>query len=98
MGVNIDGVVIITHILSNLREEYKNIIENFEDRLDCDIYMLTIERIWDKLSDMYNRMSTQSNQTKGKESEKVLYVRQIKVTCYSCDKYGHNSRYFMERK
>ena len=54
--------------------------------------MLTIKINWDKLSDKYNRMNAQSNQNEGKESEKLLYVRQIKGMCYNCGKYGHQNR------
>ena len=50
MEVFIYDVEIMTHILYNLPEEYKNIIENLEDELDDDNDMLTIEIIWYKLS------------------------------------------------
>ena len=33
MGVIIDDLKIMTHIMSNLHEEYKNIIENLEYKL-----------------------------------------------------------------
>ena len=41
----------MTHILSNIPEEYENIVENLEYKLDDDIDMLIIEIIWDKLSE-----------------------------------------------
>ena len=56
----------MTHIISNLPEEYENIVENLEDKLHNDIAMLTIERIQEKLPAKYNQMNAQSNQTKVK--------------------------------
>ena len=58
----------MTHILSNLPEEYENIFENLEKELDYYIDMLTIKIIWDKLSAKYDSMNVESNQTEGKES------------------------------
>ena len=40
----------MTHILSKIPELYKNIVENIENKLDDDIDMLTIKRVWYKLS------------------------------------------------
>ena len=68
----------MTHIVSNLSGEYKNIIENLENELDDDIYMFSIERIWYVLSDKYDRINSWSNQNKGKYSEKPLYICQVK--------------------
>ena len=39
----------MAHILSNLPEEYENIVENVEDSLDDDIDLLTIKIILDKI-------------------------------------------------
>ena len=58
----------MTHILSNLPEEYENIVENLEDKLDENIDMLPIKRIQDKLSAKYNRMNAWSN----KNEEKII--------------------------
>ena len=51
----------MTHILPNIPEEYENVFENLVDKLYDDIDMLTIKRIWDKLSAKYNRMDTRFN-------------------------------------
>ena len=56
----------MTHIISNLTEEYENTVENLEDELDND--MLTFKIIQDKLSSNYDRMNGRSNQNEGKES------------------------------
>ena len=61
LGVIVDDAEMMTHIISNLPEEYENIVENLEDELDDDIAMLNIKIIWDKLSAKYNRMNTRSN-------------------------------------
>ena len=66
MGVIIDDVEVMAQILSNLPEEYKDIVENLEDRLNDNIDMLTIKIFWDNLSANYNRMNARSNQTEGK--------------------------------
>ena len=92
LGVIIDDVKMMTHILSNLTEEYENIVETLEEELDNDIDMLTIERILDKISSKYNIMNAWSNKTKGEQSEKALYVRQSKWVYYNCVKYGHMNR------
>ena len=60
--------------------------------------MLTIKIIEDKLSAKYNIMNARSNQNKGKESYKALYVHQIKAVCYNCGKCGQKSEYCTERK
>ena len=98
LGIIIDDVEMMTHVLSNLTEEYKNVVETFEKKMDDDINILTMERIRDKLSARYDRMNTWSNQNEGKESDKRVYVCQIKVTCYNCGKYDHKSRDCMKGK
>ena len=61
LGVIIDDVEIMTHILSILPEEYENIVENFEEKLDDRICSLTIDRIWGKLSAKYSGIIARSN-------------------------------------
>ena len=53
----------MTHILSNLPEEYDSIVENLEEKVDDDIDMLTIKKIQEKISVKYDRMNARSNQT-----------------------------------
>ena len=62
----IDDVEMMTHILSNLPEEYNNIVENLEYELDDEIGMLNLEIIWDKVSAKYDRMNVWSNKNEGK--------------------------------
>ena len=50
LGVIIGDVEMMTHILSKIPEEYYNIIENIEDELDDNIYVLTMKIICDNLS------------------------------------------------
>ena len=57
MGVIVDDVGMMTHILSNLPEEYNKIIENIEDGLDYDIDPLAIKRICDKISERFYQMT-----------------------------------------
>ena len=66
LGFIIDDVEIMTHILTNLPEEYKNIFENLEEKLDDKNNMFTVERIRDNLSAKYNRMNARSNENEGK--------------------------------
>ena len=54
----------MTHILSNLTELYKNIVGNIEDKLDYDIDMLTIKIFRGKLSAKYDRINSIPNQMK----------------------------------
>ena len=51
----------MTHILSNLTEEYGNLVKNLEYELYDDIDILTIKRIQDKLSSKCDKMNAQSN-------------------------------------
>ena len=72
----------MTHILSNLPEEYQNIVEILEEKLYDKYEPLTIERICDKLSDFFDQMNEQSGPGTSIEHEKVLYVKyQYKGTC-----------------
>ena len=81
MGVIIDYVEMMIHILSNISEEYENIVENLEDELDKDIDMLTIEIIQDVLSAKYDKMNARSNKNEVTDPEKALYARKTKGTC-----------------
>ena len=47
----------MTHILSNLPEEYQIIVEGIEEKLYEKYHPLTIERIRDKLSETFDRMN-----------------------------------------
>ena len=47
----------MTHILSNLPEEYQTIVEFLEDELYDKYHPLTIERIREKLSVKFDRMN-----------------------------------------
>ena len=49
----------MTHILSNLPEEYQTIIEGLEDELDDNNYSLTIKMICDNLSVKFDRINKQ---------------------------------------
>ena len=47
----------MSHILSNLPEEYQTIIEILEDKLDYDSDFITIERIRDKIFLKYEQIN-----------------------------------------
>ena len=99
MGFIIDDAEMMTHLLSILLEEYWNIVKNLEDKLDDDIDSLTINRIRDKLSEKYYRMSEQLGKKKSREYENPLYIKyQFKATCNKWDEYDHGSINFTERK
>ena len=49
----------MTHILSNLPEEYQIIVESIEEKLYEKYHPLTIERIRDKLSAEIDQMNEQ---------------------------------------
>ena len=57
----------MTHIMSNIPEEYKKIVENLEDEVDDNIYPLTIERICDKLLSKYDQKNEQSETKTSRE-------------------------------
>ena len=50
----------MSHILSNLLEEYQTIVEILEDKLDYDSDFITIERIGNKILFKYEQMNKQS--------------------------------------
>ena len=62
LGVIIDDLKTMIHVLSNLPEKYEKIVEILEEKSDDGIDMLTIKTIWDKLSAKYDRMNAKSNQ------------------------------------
>ena len=64
MDVQIDESEIMTHILSNLPEEYQTIVEILEGILDDENHPLTIKRVSNKLLVKYNQMYKQSSKTK----------------------------------
>ena len=70
--MNIDDVEVMAHILSNLPEEHNNIVENFEDELDGDIYPSTIKNPRDKLLYNYDRMNSKYNKKRKKPREGVV--------------------------
>ena len=45
----------MSHILSDLPEEYQTILEIIEDKLDNDSEFITIERVRDKILVKYDR-------------------------------------------
>ena len=61
LGFIIDDVEMMTHILSNITEYYKNTAENLEYKLDDEVYPLTIEMIRDRLSEKLNIMNVRYN-------------------------------------
>ena len=50
----------MTHILSNLLDEYQNIVEVLDDGLNYEDNILTIDRICDKILVKYHWMSKKS--------------------------------------
>ena len=46
----------MTHKLPDLPEEYHNIVENIEDKLDYDIDYILIKRICDKVLEKYDQL------------------------------------------
>ena len=69
LDVQIDDSEVMTHILSNLPEEYQNIVETIEYKLDYEENPLAIDRIHDKLSVKYYRMNEQSTMKTSREDE-----------------------------
>ena len=65
----------MTHILSNLPEEYQAIVEILEDDLDDEDDPLTIERIPDKILVKFDQMNEQSEPRTSREDEKDLYLK-----------------------
>ena len=61
-GVIIDHLEMMTHSMSNLPEEYDNIIRNHEDKLLDNIYPLPMEIIWYHLFSKYDRINALSIQ------------------------------------
>ena len=62
LGVDIDDVEMMIHIISNPPKEFEKIIEILADKLYDNIDLSKIEIIWDKLSANYNIMSIKFNQ------------------------------------
>ena len=72
----------MTHILSNLPEEYQNTVKSIDKELDDNNKPLTIQRISDKLLVKFDQMEEQSMPRTSREYEKALYTKfQYKGTC-----------------
>ena len=59
----------MTHILSNLPEEYQTIVEILEDKLYDKDDHIAIERIRDKLLAKFDQMNEQSGPRTSREDE-----------------------------
>ena len=93
LDVHIDNSEITTHIISNLTEEYQNIVEIIYGDLDDEDNQLTIEMIRDKLSVNYDQMNKNPRPKISRENEKSLSIKfQYKSTCKTCGKYRQNSK------
>ena len=84
----------MTHIISNLPEEYQTIVEMIKDGLYKEDNPLTTKRICDKLSEKFDHIKDQTRTIISREYEKSLYINtQYKGTCTTWGKYEHNSKY-----
>ena len=57
IGVIVYYVEMMTPKLPDLPEEYHNIVENIEDKLDYDIDYILIKRICDKVLEKYDQIN-----------------------------------------
>ena len=79
----------ITHILSNLPEEYQAIVKILADKIDHKDYPITMENIRGKFSVILDQMKGQSVPRTPREYGKDLYIKsQYKGTFTNCGKYG----------
>ena len=62
----------MSHILSDLPEEYQTILEIIEDKLDDDSEFITIERIRDKILVKYYQTNKKSRPKMSGEDENYL--------------------------
>ena len=84
----------MTCILLNLPEDYQSILEILEDRLYDEDNPLNIERIREKNLVKFDHINKKSILRTSRKDEKPLYIKsQYKVTCMTCGKYGHKSKY-----
>ena len=83
----------MSHILSNLPEEYQTIVEILEYKLDNDSGFITIKRSHDKILVKYDRTNKQSRPKMSREDKNHLYVKsQYKGTCATCRKCRNKSK------
>ena len=89
----------MTHILSNLPEEYQTILEIIEDKLDNDSDFITIERVRDKIFVKCERTIKKSRPKMSGEDENYLYIKyQYKGTCADYRTYRHKSKDCLHRE
>ena len=89
----------MTHLMSNLLETYRNIVENIEDKLDDEGDPLTSERINEELAEKYYRIRLRPETKIPNKEEKSIYTKsQYKGTCTNCGKYGHKSQYLWHKE
>ena len=82
------GKDFIIHVLNNLTEEYDVVLDGLVNHsTSFGPVVLTIEVIYDKLTQWYNEIWTK----KEKKAKKALaaYGKQFNDDCQKCGKFGH---------
>ena len=81
---------LITHILSNLPEEYEVAVSELERKLKDDSIQLKMEDICETLSSRYERI-VKNDKVKKEEVTFTAFKMQFKGACRNCGEYGHRS-------
>ena len=74
---------LMIHVLNNLPEEYDNLVEDLEDRIEASNDPLTIKTLRERLRMKYERIM------KRKNVDENALIGQFKGTCRVCGKMGH---------
>ena len=112
MGATISDEDLIIQVLNNLPEEYDNVVESLEDKLDDEDEKLTINDVKDKLRAKYAKIKKRlgieddkNEDTDDENNEDALNMRDkprfrkpFKGTCRNCGKIGHKSFECLENK
>ena len=94
MGTTVDDDFLILHILNNLPNEYDNVVENLEERVDSVLNPLGIEDVRQKLSEKYEKMRLRKKfkEESDDDDERAMFAAKFKGRCNKCGKFGHKAK------
>ena len=94
MGTTVNGDFLILHILNNLPNEYDNVVENLEERVDSVLNPLGIEDVCQKLSEKYEKMRLRKKfkEDSDDDDERAMFAAKFKGRCNKCGKFGDKAK------